>query len=408
MATKKKSKQLTIQDGFDKKTGKFNAEILKEMYPDARYYFILGGRGWGKTYPVLRLSLKDALNNDGAFAYVRRYKESIGDSYIQDLMGPQKSWIEEFTSGDVNKIGYWRKRWFAELWGDHTDRDGNTEYQRIERFQPALGGAFAMNTWETSKGPDFGADKNGVKNIIIDEVLSAGGDYLPDEWNKFQNVISSLVRENWEKDTKIWLLANPVSKYNSPYFRNLGITKNMMKEPGIVEIKYPKDQFGKQMSCIFCYLGTDKDEKKKKPDAKDLTFSTFFAFPSSVSKSITHGEWELAESSHLPSKVFENSDEIYQTFFVMEEEVIGLKIMRFCPTNRYYLFYYPASKVKPGCYYFTLNTDLNTYAIIGTKTGHPLATKLNEIMRTGQVYYADNTTADMVHGWLLEASKRII
>lgn len=409
MATKKKSRQLTIQDGFDKKTGKFNAEILKEMYPDARYYFILGGRGWGKTYPVLRLSLKDALNNDGAFAYVRRYKESIGDSYIQDLMGPQNSWLEEFTSGDVNKIGYWRKRWFAELWGDHTDRDGNTEYRRIERFQPALGGAFSMNTWETSKGPDFGADKNGVKNIIIDEVLSAGGDYLPDEWNKFQNVISSLVRENWDKDTKIWLLANPVSKYNSPYFRNLGIKKSMMKDPGIIEIKYPKDQFGKQMSCIFCYLGTDKDdEKKKKPDAKDLTFSTFFAFPSSVSKSITHGEWELAESSHLPSGVLQNSDEIFQTFFVMEEEVIGCKIMRFCPTNRYYLFYYPASKVKSGCYYFTLNTDLNSNAIIGTKTGHPLATKLNEIMRTGQVYYADNTTADMVHGWLLEASKRII
>ena len=69
---KKKQKQLTLQDGFDPESGKFDTEILLKLYPDARYYFILGGRGWGKTYPTLRLALKDALNQDGAFAYVRR------------------------------------------------------------------------------------------------------------------------------------------------------------------------------------------------------------------------------------------------------------------------------------------------------------------------------------------------
>lgn len=400
----RKKKQLTLQDGFDKKTGKFDTRILLKLYPDARYYFILGGRGWGKTYPTLKLSLEDALDKKGAFAYIRRYKESIGDSFIQDLMAPHNEWIEQYTEDAANKIVYWRKRWYAERWGESETKEGEKVYKRLEKFQPALGGAFAMNTWETSKGPDFGADKNGVKNIIIDEALSAGGDYLTDEWTKFQNVISSLVRENYMKDTKIWLLANPVSKYNSPYFRNLGITKRMLKQPGITEIKYPPDPNGRQMSCVFCYLGMDNP----KDTAKDLTFSTFFAFPNSVSKSITHGEWELAESSHLPSTVYNDSDEIFQTYFVMEEDIIGCKIMRYCATDRYYLFFYPSKKVAKGCYYFTLTTDLNSYAIIGLRTGHRVSQVLSDIWKTGQVYYADNTTADMVHGWMKEASKRVI
>jgi len=406
MSSRKKKKQLSMEDGFDKRTGKFDTKVLLKMYPDARYYFILGGRGWGKTYPTLKLSIEDALDQKGAFAYVRRYKESINDTFIQDLMNPHNEWIEDFTEGAANKIGYWRKRWSAERWGEREHQDGHTTYERLEKFTPAIGGAFAMNTWETSKGPDFGADKHGVKNIIIDEVLSAGGDYLPDEWNKFQNVISSLVRENYQKDTKIWLLANPVSKYNSPYFRNLGITKKMMKEPGITEIRYPPDTHGRVMSCVFCYLGTDKDDPKE--TAKDLTYSTFFAFPNSVSKSITHGEWELAESSHLPSSVFNESDEVFQTYFVMEEDIIGCKIMRYCATGIYYLFFYPSLKVAKNCYYFTLVTDLNKYAIIGLKTGHRVSCVLNDIWKTGQVYYADNTSADMVHGWMKEASKRVI
>lgn len=405
---KKKKHELTIADGFDPVTGKFDTKILLKMYPNARYYFILGGRGWGKTYPTLKLSLEDALDKKGAFAYVRRYKESISDTFIQDLMAPQNSWIEDYTEGAANKIGYWRKRWSAERWGMKEHQDGSESYERLEKFSPALGGAFAMSTWETSKGPDFGADKNGIKNIIIDEALSSGGDYLSDEWNKFQNVVSSLVRENWEKDTKIWLLANAVSKYTCPYFRNLGITKKMMKKPGVTEIVYPPDEFGNQMSCIFCYLGLDKGDDENKITAKDLTYSTFFAFPSSVSKSITHGEWELAESSHLPSTVFNESDEVYQTFFVMDEDIVGCKIMRYCATGRYYLFFYPAQKVAKNCYYFTLVTDLSKYAIIGLKTGHRVSVVLNDIWKTGQVYYSDNTCADMVHGWFKEASKRVI
>ena len=416
----KKKKELTLQDGFDKDTGKFDTAILLKMFPKARYYFILGGRGWGKTYPTIKLSIEDAMSEKGAFAYLRRYKDAISDTFLQDLMAPHKELVDTISNGQWNSIGYWRKRWSLEQWGWQGHREGDATWERIAKNPIPIGGAFAMNTWENAKGADFGADKNGVKNIILDEAVSAGGDYIKDEWQKFQNVISSLVRENWDKDTKIWLLANPVSKYACPYFRNMGITKEMMKEPGVREIVYPKDEFGRQMSCVFCYLGVDKEESKTAlTSARNLTYSTlsiakgvfetFFAFPNSkgTSKSITHGSWELADSNQLPSGIYNNSEEIEQTFFVTAEEIIGCKIMQYIPTGVYYLFFYPASKVKDKTYYFTHFQDLSEYAIIGQNTGHPMSVVIDDLWKKHHIYYADNTTADMMHGWMKEASKLV-
>lgn len=409
---KKKKQVLTLQDGFDKETGKFDTAILLKMFPKARYYFILGGRGWGKTYPTIKLSIEDAMDGKGAFAYIRRYKESITDTFIQDLMAPHSAFVEQKSNGVWNKIGYYRKRWSLEQWGwrEHRGEDAEPTWERLAKMNPPIAGAFAMNTWETSKGPDFGADKGGVKNIIIDEAVSAGGDYLTDEWQKFQNVISSLVRENYQQDTKIWLLANPVSKYACPYFRNMGITKDMMKEPGVREIVYPPDEHGRSMSCVFCYLGVDKEESETAlTSSKDLTYATFFAFPNSkgTSKSIAYGSWELADSNQLPKGVWDNSEEVEQTFFVTAEEIIGCKIMMYVPTGVYYLFFYPAKKVKEKTYYFTHFQDLSEYAIIGQKTGHPMSVVIDDLWKTHHIYYADNTTADMMHGWTKEASKLV-
>ena len=36
---KKKQKQLTLQDGFDPVSGKFDTEILLKLYPDAHLLF---------------------------------------------------------------------------------------------------------------------------------------------------------------------------------------------------------------------------------------------------------------------------------------------------------------------------------------------------------------------------------
>lgn len=370
-------------------------ELLKEK-PDARYYFILSMRSSGKTYSVLRNAIRDQWKGLGMFAYVRRHDEYIKPRNIQELFSPQD--ISALTDGTWNKISFWRGFFYYELW----EPDEETGImQRVLKNPEPCGIACAVNTWEGNKGQDIGAAHGGFKHIIYDEAIT-GQNYLVDEFQKFKNVISSLVRTRTEQDTKIWFLANPLSKW-CPYFPELGITKQMIQEPGHrYEIQYPDTD----MTTIFEYIGPLNSNSDK-----NKVFETFFAFPNSKgkSKSITEGFWELEDACHLPSQVYKNSELVKEVFMYFGETWLRGQIMRYYSDiqkrNVYYLNWTPSREPKPQEYYFILNAVPDPYAIVGTRTGHPLAKLCNDCISSGQVYYSDNSVADMVHGFQKEAMK---
>lgn len=271
-----------------------------------------------------------------------------------------------------------------------------------------------MSTWENDKGGDFGSDKGGIADIIFDEVLSKAGQYLKDEWSIMQNVISTLVRDRWEKDTKIWMLMNPLSKWANPYFRNMGIGKELIKQPGITEIKYP-DETGKKtaMTAIFAYIAakTDKDGNVIEIDENRTNiYNTFFAFGNSKgkSKAITHGYWEMDDSARLPSGIYQESTKNRTVYCIFEEEKLAIDIMRYDYQNKYYLMVYPTEKVRDKTYYMVLGTSLDKYAIVGKDESHPITKLIMQIYNTGQVYYSDDATADAFHGFLIERRRYTI
>lgn len=370
-------------------------KILKEK-PDARYYFVLGGRARGKTFAVLDVAEEDNTKGEGLFAYIRRFDEEIKDKNIRELFSPQGENIEKYTEGKYNKITHFRGFFYFEKWGE----DPKTgKYTRLEKNPAPCGVALALNTWERAKGQDIGAAYGGFKHIILDEAIT-GLSYLSDEFQKLKNVISSLVRTR-QQDTKIWMLANPLSMW-CPYFAELGITKEMIKpsdEDKFYEIKYN----GTDMTTIFIYLGT----APAADDTQDTIYQSFFAFPNSSakSKSITGGFWELQDSEHLPSQVYKNSTLKKEVFLYFSENWIRGQIMRYDANGTYYLVWSPSRPPKKNEYYFILNAVPDRYAIVGTRTGHPMAKLLNDIIQTGQIYYSDNTTADIYHGFIKEANK---
>lgn len=368
-------------------------DLLKEK-PNARYYVVLSGRSRGKTYSVLRNAIKDNLKKLGLFAYVRRYDEEIKQKNLIELFGAHD--IKKYTKGKYNKISYFRGFFYFELWGTNEETG---KYERLSKDPKPCGVAIAINTWEKNKGQDIGAAYGGFKHIILDEMIT-GLSYLPDEVQKFKNVISSLVRTRTDQDTKIWLLANPLSKW-CPYFQEFGITQEMLKEPekdAYYEIHYPDTD----MVLIFAFLSA-----KIAIEKQDNVYTTFFAFPNSKSKSkaITSGFWELDDSVQLPSKVYRNSERKYKFYLYFSEQWLKGEIMRY-DNGVFYLVWSPSLEApKDKEYYFILNAVPDKYAIIGTETGHPLAQLVNKIIDTGQVYYSDNATADIYHGFLNEAYK---
>ena len=383
-----------------KKKRYFEVKPILKKYPDARYYFILGGRGTGKTYPVIREALTDAIKGKGKFAYVRRRKESLTTVNMQTIFGVHNDLVEKLTCGAWNRIKYWQRQIWLELW-EMNSETGLME--RTARNPEPIGAAFAMSTWETDKGADFGF-YSGIKHIILDEALSKAGQYLNDEWGIFQNVISSLVRDRWEFDTKIWLLANPTSKWTNPYVKNMDIKKMLITKPAITEIKYPDDRGGIAMTSIFAYVG--EEECEVDPNREAL-YNTFFAFTNSKgkAKSITHGYWEMEDSAKLPSGVYPESTKRRTIYCIFEEEKIAIDIMYYDCMQKYYLFIYPTEKIREKTYYLLIGTSLDKYAIIGSDNSHPIVKLIQQIYATGQVYYSDDSTADAFHGFLIERKK---
>ena len=377
----------------------FEVKPLLSKYPNARYYYILGGRSTGKTYPTIQNAIEDAIKGRGLFAYVRRHKESLQESLMTTLFRVHDDFVKKITKGEWNRVAFYRRRIWLERW--ELDDEGN--YKKVARNPTPIGTTCCLSTWETEKGGDFGYIE-GIKNIILDEALSKAGQYLKDEWSIFQNVISTLVRDRWEFDTKIWLLANPISKWANPYFRNMGITKKLIENFGITEIKYPNEKGGTAMSAVFAYLGSDLGAVSEN---SNKVHETFFAFEYSKgkSKSITHGFWEMEDSSRLPSGVYSESTKNRTIYAIFGEEKLGIDIMRYDATNKYYLLIYPVTEIRPKTYYLIIGTSLDKYAVIGCDERHPITRILFAIYNTGQVYYSDDSTADAWHGFLTERQR---
>lgn len=383
---------------------------LYEKYPNARYFFIVGGRSTGKTYPTIKRAIMDAIDGKGVFAYVRRYKDSISQFDMQTLFGKHSEWVSDYTDGEYNKVAYWQGGIYLERWSK--DEETGEMFKEYKNPQP-IGTVASISTWETKKGGDFGGLYGGMTYIILDEALSDGALYLSGEWKKFQNVVSSFVRDRWEDNTKIVLLANPVSKWRNPYFTNMGISTKMLREPGTTEISYPDKNGNPVMSTVFCYIAAVTNEKGEVVDIdpnRTNVYNKFFAFPNSegTSKSIVMGFWELADAASLPEAYINDSVSKKKFFFkASEEDILQCEIMKFCQTNRYYIYFSHADEIPPEHWYFTLQPDLSHYAIIGFDTGHKLYKKFFEVYDTNAVFYEDNEIADAWHGFMHEANKYV-
>ena len=272
-----------------------------------------------------------------------------------------------------------------------------------------------MNTWENDKGPDFGADKGGFSCILIDEFLSKGANYIKDEWGCCENVISSLIRDNVHKGTKIFLLANPVSKWRNPYFSAMGIKSDIYEQPGVHEIKFPLAEGQKKpMTIIFTYICAvlDKDGETAKDVDPTMTalYNEYFAFPNSKGKSmsITHGIWEMEDAATLPEKYL-NDSIVVKTVYIKssEDDFFACDISKFMGTGQYYLYFYHCEEIEEKRFYFTLLPEMEKYAIIAGQKENKVWDRFLQVYHTNRLYYEDLEIADAWHGWVKEMKKYI-
>ena len=254
----------------------------------AQYRIIYGERSNGKTYGVLLELISSYLEYGHQFAYIRRWPDDIKARKMQQLFDAIH------RNGEISKLSH--------------DRWNGIKYQHGKFFLYATNGedvitddtpfafTFAISSMEHDKSIAY----PGIKNILFDEFISRQA-YIPDEFQLFMNVLSTLIRER--DDVSIWMLGNTVSK-DCPYFREMGLKHIYQQQPGTIDT-YSYKKNGQELLIAVEYT---KNIAAKKSDK-------YFIFDNPKMEMITGGAWELAIYPHLFEKY--RRKQILYTFFII-------------------------------------------------------------------------------------------
>lgn len=264
---------------------------------NADYNMIYGERSNGKTTAVLKYGLIEHITTGykNQIAILRRWEEDFKGKNGQQMFEGIISlgWVNDLTDEKYNSIYYYSQRWYLCKYDDI----GNKIAQAENPF--ALG--FAITSEEHYKSTSY----PDITTILFDEFITRQY-YLPEEFVKFQNLLSTIIR--LRTNVKIFMCGNTINKF-CPYFAEMGLSGIKKQAKGTIDIYTYGD------STLKVAVEYSDFPSKKKASNK------YFAFNNPKLEMITHGGWEIDIYPHLPHK-YKPSENIYQFFISFDSELL--------------------------------------------------------------------------------------
>lgn len=265
----------------------YSLDKIKRTKSDIR--IVIGQRSNGKTYAVCKEVLEIYKKDRKRFCYIRRWDEDIKSYRAEQLFTPLQPVIEKLFGKGYTVVHYRHKYYLVNEAGEKLD---------------CIGYALSLSSASHTKSVAY-VD---VKTIFFDEFIQMSGERaLRDEKDKFENTISTIIRE--KQDVVIYLLANTVSKF-SPYFIYYGFDINKIKQGDITvnEIPTDDDKGILRVALEYCEYNEDIGKKVSK-------YTT--------SKMIKTGQWEIPPTDDIPTVKGEKIiEKLLCTFQVPDVEVI--------------------------------------------------------------------------------------
>ena len=241
--------------------------ILKILGYKADFNLVIGQRGNGKTFGVLKHFLECYKKTKKRFCYIRRWDEDIKAFRMEQLFAPFRNVIDELF-GEEFTIQY-RNHKFYLVNGNGTKID-------------TIGYVLSLSSSHHTKSISYA----NVGSILYDEFIRMSGEQeLKDELSRFDNTLSTIIRGD-NTNVVIWMLANTVSKY-SPYFLRFGIDINKV-EQGTVTVKDIPLETGEVLKVALEYCEFNEEASKK--------ISKY-----STNAMIKSGKWEIPETDEIPT-----------------------------------------------------------------------------------------------------------
>ena len=346
---------------------------------DADYNMIYGERSNGKTTAVLRHGLEDYVKSGyvNQLGIIRRWEEDFkgknGKQVFEGIVN--LGWVEELTNGEYNSIYYYSQRWFLCEYDEKGDRT------KLQENPFALG--FAITSEEHYKSTAY----PNVKTILFDEFITRNY-YLPDEFVKYQNLLSTIIR--LRTDVKIFMCGNTINKF-CPYFNEMGLTGIKKQKRGTIDI-YTYGESELRVAVEY----SDFPSKKK-------ASNKYFAFNNPKLEMITHGGWEIDIYPHLPHK-YAPKDVLYKFYVVFDGEVLQGNIIGVGDVT--FLFFHrkttPIQEDNTNLVYQFKVDYRRNYRINILKPYTKVDKYIADLLNRKKAFYQDNEVGEIINNYLKE------
>ena len=241
--------------------------ILKILGFKADFNLVIGQRGNGKTFGVLKYFLELYKKTKKRFCYIRRWDEDIKAFRMNQLFAPFRNVIDELF-GEEFDIQYFNHKFYLV----------NGNGVKVD----TIGYVLSLSSSHHTKSISY----TNVGSILYDEFIRMSGEQeLKDELSRFDNTLSTIIRGD-NTNVVIWMLANTVSKY-SPYFLRFGIDINKV-EQGTITNKEIRLETGDILKVALEYCEFNEEASKK--------ISKY-----STNAMIKSGKWEIPETDEIPT-----------------------------------------------------------------------------------------------------------
>lgn len=361
---------------IEKTTGKSGfVNPLPLLLKMTLYIIIFGQRSNGKTFCALLIALIRYFMYGELFCIVRRWDEDFKPKSTNQLFGAFKKYklIEFLSGGEWSHIVCKSKMFYLARY----DEDGN----EIVNKEPICYG-FALTQMEHDKGGTYPPN---ITTIVFDEFLTRGM-YLPAEMTLFENVISTVIRDDGQ--CKIWMLGNTVSKY-CPYFREMGLRH--IKDMQIGDIH---DYQGTSPECTITVYYSDGLPNGKATDK-------YFAFDNPSLKMITEGRFETAVYPHLPLE-YTIENVMFVFFILFDDNLLKGEVINVDDSE--FIFFTP--KTTPLKYeddeliFSDLNDPRPNWRRRLTRPVTHAERAIFALFRSEKVFYLDNECGEVVRTYL--------
>lgn len=350
----------------------------------AEYNIIYGERSNGKTTSVLLKALEHYVESGYTkqLGLIRRWEEDFKGKNGQQMYDgiikivdkkTGKNKIESITNDKYNSIRYWSQRWFLCKYDDK----GN---KVAEDKQPLTIG-FALTSEEHYKSTSY----PNIDNILFDEFMTRQY-YLPDEFIKFQNILSTIIR--LRDDVTIYMCGNTINKF-CPYFNEMGLTGIKKQKQGTIDV-YTYGDSGLKVAVEYA----DSPSKKK-------ASNKYFAFNNPKLQMITTGGWEIDIYPHLQRKYLPK-DVIDKFYILFDRELLQGNIISVDDT----LFIYIHRKTTPikedndkMIYQEAIDYRRN-YRTDIMKPQNKFDLLITKLFKNEKVFYQDNEVGEIVNNYL--------